>query len=417
MFKKRITPFTCIFITILACIITFVAVTSFRSVEEKADTNENRLDSAEYGQYKEFLELVGKDIDKHAKIEQLLAMVEGSYIRDFDTDLLWENMYKALVLSIGDAYSQYLTVEEYEELASSGNGNFVGIGVHGSYDVDSMGIYIFGVIPDSPAEQAGLQSGDIVINVEGIEANGENYYEMLDAVRGKAGTKVNLTIIRDGERVEYWITRNNVTSENVLYEKLADNIAYVRILSFADSSVSEEFIEKLIRAASDGCDKFIFDVRNNSGGYLDEIIDVLDCLLPEGPIINIVYADDSVKTHNSDANRIIEGEMVVLCNENTASAAELFTAALRDYDIADIVGTTTFGKGTMQTTRLLSDGSALKLSTAFYNPPSNVSYDLIGITPDYIVEPDEEWLDRFFKMPKEKDTQLQKAIELLGSTK
>ncbi|MBO5869459.1 MAG: S41 family peptidase [Clostridia bacterium] len=416
MFQKRITPFTCIFITILACIITFVAVSSFRSVEEKSDINENRLDSAEYGQYKEFIELVGKDSEKHAKIAQMIAMIEGSYIHDYDTEILWESIYKALVISIGDAYSQYLTAQEYEALVDSGDGDFVGIGVHASYDIDSKGIYIFGVIPDSPAEKAGLKNGDIVINAEGIEANGENYYEMLDAVRGEAGTDVKLTILRDGERIDFSVTRNAVASENVLYEKLDNNIAYIRILSFADTAVSEEFTKKIALAQSESCDKFIFDVRNNSGGYLEEINGVLDLLLPEGPIINIVDANENVKTYNSDAN-CIEGKMVVLCNENTASAAELFTAALRDYELADIVGTTTFGKGTLQTTRLMPDGSALKLSTAFYNPPSNVSYDKIGITPDYELELDEEWLDRFFKMPKDKDTQLQKAIELLASTK
>ncbi|MBR5286851.1 MAG: S41 family peptidase, partial [Clostridia bacterium] len=175
-----------------------------------------------------------------------------------------------------------------------------------------------------------------------------------------------------------------------------------------------EFVKIIALAQSEQCESFIFDVRNNGGGYLDEILAVLDTLLPEGPIINIVDKNGATQTHNSDAN-CIKGEMVVLCNGNTASAAELFTAALRDYKLAKTVGQTTFGKGTMQTTRLLSDGSALKLSVAFYNPPSNVSYDKIGIKPDYEIKLTEYWENRYFKMPIEEDTQLQKAIELLNS--
>ena len=151
------------------------------------------------------------------------------------------------------------------------------------------------------------------------------------------------------------------------------------------------------------------------GGDLEEICAVLDLLLPEGPIINIVDKNGDTKTRNSDAD-CITGKMAVICNGNTASAAELFTAALRDYNLATVVGTKTFGKGTMQTTKRLSDGSAVKISSALYNPPSNVSYDKIGITPHSVVELKEEWEQRFYKMPKEEDTQLQMAISLLNAT-
>lgn len=411
MFKKRITPFTCILISLVICITTFVSVGSYYTTKHKAELNQARLESSVYTKYDDLIELLGNDSQKYEKLALMIEMLEGSYIHDYSTEVIWENLYRALAISIGDDYSRYLTAEEYESLLDSGDGNFVGIGVHASYDIDTMGIYIFGVIPDSPAEKAGLQKGDIIINVEDIEADSKNYYAMLDAVRGEPGTDVKLGVLRNGERIEFTVTRNAVSSENVIYEKLDNGIAYIRILSFADSAVSEEFTKKIALAQSENCDKFIFDVRNNSGGYLEEINAVLDLLLPEGPIINIVDKNGNTKTYNSDAN-CIKGDMVVICNSGTASAAELFTAALRDYELASIVGTTTFGKGTLQTTRLLSDGSALKLSTAFYNPPSNVSYDKIGIKPDYEVELDKEWSDRFFKMPKEKDAQLQQAISL-----
>lgn len=416
MFTKRITPFACIVISLIVCITTVVATVSIGSVTNKSEQNDIRLEYSEYGKYSNIIELIGDSEEKYEKLATMIAMIEGYYVHDYDENELWENVCRTLVQSLADDYSQYLTAEEYNALVDSGDGDFVGIGVHATYDIDTEGVYIFGVMPDSPAEKAGLQTGDIIVAAEGIEANEENYYELLDSIRGEVGTNVQLTVKRGEETKDFTVTRGAVAAENVLYEKLDSNIALIRILSFADASVSEEFTKKIALAQSEGCDSFIFDVRNNGGGYLDEICAVLDLLLPEGPIINIVDKNGTTQTQNSDAN-CITGKMAVLCNSGTASAAELFTAALRDYELADIVGTTTFGKGTMQTTRLLSDGSAVKLSTAFYNPPSNVSYDKVGIKPDYETELSEEWENRFFKMPKEEDNQLQKAIELLTSTK
>lgn len=414
MFKKRITPFACVIVSMLVCITTLVATLSISSIGDKQEINENRLESAELGSYKDLITLIGNDKERYEKLSTMIAMIEGYYVHGYEENEIWQEMYRTLVRTLGDDYSQYLTAEEYNSLVDSADGDFVGIGVHASYDIDTHGIYIFGVIPNSPAEKAGLLKGDIVIKAEGIEASEETYYDMLDAVRGVAGTNVNITVLRGEEKIDFVINRQAVESENVLYSKLDGNIAYIRILSFADMRVSEEFVQIIALAQSEQCDKFIFDVRNNGGGYLDEILAVLDILLPEGPIINIVDKNGTTQTHKSDAN-CIKGEMVVLCNGDTASAAELFTAALRDYKLAKLVGQTTFGKGTMQTTRLLSDGSALKLSVAFYNPPSNVSYDKTGIKPDYEVSLTEYWENRYFKMPEEEDTQLQKAIELLNS--
>lgn len=414
MFKKRITPFACLVVALLVCASTVVATLSISSVDDKAEVNENRLESAELGKYKDLISLIGNDKERYEKLSAMIAMIEGSYIHGYEENELWEDLYRTLAISLGDDYSQYLTAEEYNALVDSADGDFVGIGVHATYDVDTQGIYIFGVITNSPAEKAGLKRGDVIVKAEGIEATEETYYDVLDAVRGEAGTNVSVTALRGEEKIDFVITRQAVASENVLYQKLDGNIAYIRILSFADTRVSEEFVQKIALAQSEKCEKFIFDLRNNSGGYLDEILAVLDILLPEGPMINIVDKKGLTKTHNSDSN-CIKGEMAVLCNGNTASAAELFTAALRDYELAEIIGETTFGKGTMQTTRLLSDGSALKLSIAFYNPPSNVSYDKIGVKPDFEVKLTEYWESRYFKMPVEEDTQLQKAIEVLNS--
>lgn len=414
MFKKKITPFTCIVLCLLACAVTFVAVYSRLSVAEKEKLNAERLNEAEYGKYSGLIDAVGADSAKHEKLAKMFDMIESTYVRPSDRNELWETLFKTLAASLGDNYSAYLTSDEYNAMVDSSDGKFVGIGVHAAFDPDTRGIYLFGIIPDSPAEKANLQAGDIIIAADGVSCGESNYYDVLDRIRGESGTEVALTVLRNGETIELSVVRAAVLSNNVIYEPLEDGIAYIRILSFADFTVSEEFDAVISKAFADGCKSFIFDVRNNSGGYLDEICAVLDTLLPEGPIINIVDKDGNTTTKDSDAD-CIEAPMAVLCNDATASAAELFTAALRDYKLAELIGTTTFGKGTMQLTQLLPDGSALKLSSAFYNPPSNVSYDGIGIVPDHEVELSDEWKDRFYMMPKAEDAQLKKAIEIINN--
>lgn len=416
MFKKRITPFACIIISLTVCLVTVIGVSAYRSVIEKERINEARLQASEYTDYADLIKAIGDDGTEHSKLAAIISMIERYYVYDYDENELWERIYTDIIKSLGDDYSQYITADEYKALIDSNDGDFVGIGVHATYDVDTQGIYIFGVIPQSPAEKAGLKKGDIVIASEGIEASEENYYELLDSIRGEKGSYVEMTILRGEEKIEFKVERDAVASESVIYEKLGTDTAYIQILTFSDTTVSEQFTKIIALAQSESCDKFIFDVRNNLGGDLEEICAILDLLLPEGPIINIIDKDGNIKTRNSDAN-CIKGKMTVLCNGSTASAAELFTAALRDYDLATIIGTKTFGKGSMQTTRLLPDGSAVKLSGALYNPPSNVSYNKIGITPDEVITLPEEWESRFFKMPHEEDTQLQKAIEILNTTK
>ena len=416
MLKKRINLFTCVVISLLVCITTCVGTVSLLNKRHKSELNELRLQNAQVVPYVNLINSIADSGDKYAKLSALIDRLEKHYVNDYDEDTTWENIYRTLAMSIGDDYSRYFTAEEYQALMSEGNGNFVGIGVHATYDVDTKGIYLFGITKNSPAEKAGLKTGDVIISADGVESTGNNYYTMLDIIGGEAGTEVSLTVLRGEEKIDFKLIRDVVASENVVYENLGDGIAYLRIHSFADDTFTAQFLSEMSRAQQDGCTKFVFDVRNNTGGYLEEICKTLDVLLPEGPIINIVDKDGKTTSRDSDANCIKADKMVVLCNEATASAAELFTAALRDYELAEIVGQKTFGKGTMQTTYVLDDGSAIKMSTAFYNPPSNESYDGVGIIPDHDVKLDEKWETRFYKMPKEEDVQLQKALEILNST-
>ncbi|MBE6683616.1 MAG: PDZ domain-containing protein [Ruminococcaceae bacterium] len=415
MFTKRITPFACIVICLIVCLTSVIATRTFITVNDEPEPPSSQPTGD--NPFKNFLSLANKDdAERYTKLAQLIAFIDTQGVYEFDKDAAWNEICRAYVRSIADKHAVYYTSDEYESMMSVEDGDFVGIGVHASYDYDTQGIYIFGVIPTSPAEKAGIKKGDSVIKVDGKVCNEESYYDILDAIPGEVGTDVDITVLRGEEELTFNVTRNIVPTENVLYEKLDNGIAYIKVLAFSDITVSEEFTKIINKAQSDGCSKYIFDMRGNPGGSLDEICDILDLLLPKGPIINIVNNKGATQTIHSD-EKCIKGEMAVLCDGSTASAAELFTASLRDYKLATIIGTTTYGKGTMQTLQPLLDGSVVSYSTNFYNPPSNVSYDGLGIEPDIKIELDEYWQLRFFKMTHEDDTQLQKAIEVLNATK
>lgn len=352
---------------------------------------------------------------KYAKMEALLTFIEENYIREYDKDQLWDDMYSAMFDSIGDPYSTYMTAEEYAAYVADRSGNYVGIGISVVYDKATGGAYIHRVTTDSPAAKAGLQPGDIVTAVGKLTLSFDTYNQALNLVRGEEGTAVKLTVLRNGESLQMEVIRGKMKTENVFYEKLEGNVAYVEILSFSEDITVSQFEAALKQAAEEGCTSYVFDLRNNPGGSLDVICKCLDLLLPEGDIVHIVSADGKSESRKSDKEHFLDAPMAVLCNGNTASAAELFTADLRDYGLATIVGETTFGKGTMQSITPLTDGSALKITHRYYNPASNVSYDGVGIKPHEGCEVilTEEELDNFYKMTHEEDRHLQKALDVL----
>ena len=352
---------------------------------------------------------------KYSKMEDLLNHLDANYVRDYDMDAVWEGMYGAIFDSIGDPYSTYMTKEEYAAYKADRSGNYVGIGVNVVYTAEINECYVYRVSKGSPAEKAGILPGDLILAVEDIEITLETYQAAIDAVAGEEETSVNLTLKRDEQIIKIIVTRNKLETINVLYEKLPGNIAYITIISFAEAVTYDQFAQALEQAKEDKVEGYIFDVRNNPGGSLDVICKCLDLLLPEGIIVNIVAPDGTTTTKNSDAEHFLNAPMVVLCNESTASAAELFTADLRDFGMAVIVGETTFGKGTMQTISPLADGSAVKLTNRYYNPSGNVSYDGIGIKPDegYEIILTEEEKKQFYKMTREEDRQFQAALRAL----
>ncbi len=391
--KKRIPVGLCILLIIMFCIATFLITATALKDSYRAELN-----------------TLNEKVSFYNKLSDVYSRVENGYIKGTDETDMGDAYLDAYIRSLGDQFSAYLTKDEMNEYLSSNEGNMVGIGINAVLDDETGGIYVARVMKGSPAQKAGLLKGDIIVKAGDLIIN-NNFDEAVGVIRGNEGASVTLTVKRGDENLEFTIIREKFPNESVLYETLDNNIAYITITEF-DGKTAEEFTAILEQAKNDGCEKYIFDVRNNPGGDLNTIVAVLDKLLPEGPIINIVDKNGNTTSKNSDAN-CLKAPMVVLVNGSTASAAELFTAALRDYKLATIVGTKTFGKGTMQTITPLPDGSGLRLSTYYYNPPFGENYNEKGITPDIIIEMPEELSKRFYKLTKEEDNQLQKAIEVL----
>ncbi|MBQ8162945.1 MAG: S41 family peptidase [Clostridia bacterium] len=340
------------------------------------------------------------------------------YAGEIDDEQLETYISNAYIEGIGDTYGVYYTADEFKAIIQeTSSGTMYGIGVSVVYNSEHSGVEIITVYEGSPAEKVGVMPGDIIIKVNGVRVSKENYTESINNIKGEKGTQANITVLRDGQEIDFSITRDEVKIVAVSSHKYAldNSIGIIRITEFTTSVPSD--VKSAIEAfKSEGITKVVFDLRNNPGGYLDSVVETLDYLLPQGVITYITDADGKiVKTHYSDAYCVEDVEFAVLVNDSSASAAELFTAALRDYELATIVGTTTYGKGSMQTIYRLPDGSGLSLTTNKYNPPSNVNYDGVGITPDITVELDESLNDKnFYKITDEEDNQLLEACRALG---
>ena len=349
----------------------------------------------------------GIDFDKLLEVD---AYVRANFIGTVDYEKAMQYMLDGYMYALGDKYSVYHTAEEMQELTNESNGDLVGIGVRVMMDDETGGIRILNVMHDSPALETGLQVGDVIVKVGGLEVTADTYNTAVNDVAGEAGTELTVTILRNGETFERTLTRRLVRSEAVFLEMQDNHTALIRIYEYTGNA-ADDFIAAMEEAQKAGATGYVFDVRNNPGGDLGVIVRILDYLLPEGPIVRIIDASgEVVHTYTSDESEI-QAPMVVLINENTASAAELFTSALLDYDKCVTVGQTTYGKGVMQNIITLPDGSGIRLTTHYYNPPYSDNYNGVGIPADYELEMASSAI-----ADPALDTQLQKALSLLAGS-
>ena len=351
--------------------------------------------------------------EPYRKLEQLESVIEQVYVGESDKAAMEDAAAAAMVESLGDRWSYYMTREDYASYMEQMKNAYVGVGMTVQLNEEGY-VTVLRVEEGGPAKEAGVLGGDTLIAVDGQDIKGLDINETKNRVRGEEGTKVALTVLREGEKLTLEVERRQVQVQVASSRMLEGNVGLVTIMNF-DSRCAQESIAAIEALLEQGAEALIFDVRNNPGGYKDELVKILDYLLPEGPLFRSVLYNGTEEVDTSDEKRL-DIPMVVLANGNSYSAAEFFAAALMEYDAAVFVGQPTTGKGRFQSTYLLADGSAVNISIGTYTTPKGVDLTDVGLTPDVLVELDEETVLKIYygMVPPEEDPQIQKALEILG---
>ena len=400
-------------------------------------------------EYAAFLSLVDRD-----KVDIAEIYYKNWYIGDFRTVKACESEIREMIVNmagvrgvgdvdtatavyisayaraIGDNYGYYYPPEDYGDYTEDISGEYTGIGIMVTL-LDSGYAEILSVFSGSPAEDAGLLPGDILVAVGGEDFAVIGYQNAIDLIRGLEGTTVTVTLERDGARFDATMPRRKVTEQTVDYKMLDGGVGFIRIASFDDTTYTQ-FVEAHRALDAEGAESFVFDLRNNPGGTLTSVVAVLEYILPDGHIVKLNYKNDSddmlissiydyypafMNERTYYGGHAITEPMVVLANGNTASAGELFTSSLMDYGVATVIGEQTFGKGVGQTSAMMGrDGSALILTVFSYDPPVQPNYDGVGIVPDIAVSlPEAAAKKNLYKLTLEEDTQLGAALLSLGA--
>lgn len=347
------------------------------------------------------------------KIEEIYTKINDNYLFTLDEEQFLNATGNGIMSGLNDRYARYYTQEEYAEKLKGDKGELVGIGVTVRYDTTNGYLTVEKVYVNSPAEAAGLQKGDVIVQIDDQDLSLITAVESTKLIQGEAGSKLNVVYRRDGVNETVEMVRKNVEIPAIESRMIADS-GYIKIIDFTDATPGQ-FFAAIENLQEQGATSLIFDVRNNGGGTLDSVLEMLDYLLPEGEIATSVDKSGNKQVlKNSDAREVVL-PMVTITNGNTASASELFVQALKDYQKADSVGTTTYGKGVIQTTYALSDGSAIKMTTSYFNPPKSENFDGIGIKPNYEVALTKEQEQNFDMLDETNDPQLMKAIEVVNS--
>ncbi len=345
-------------------------------------------------------------------LSQFRSELEKKYIGEINDEKLIEGAVKGYVDALGDPYTTYYTKKEMKTIMEETNGNFVGIGVYMTKDLEKNAILIIKPIENSPAEKAGILPGDLITKVDDVEYTGDKLEEASNKIRGEEGTKVKLEIYRNGETKTFELTRTKVVVSHVTTKVLNNDIGYIAISDF-EGECASEFETKYKQLEKQGIKKLIIDIRNNGGGIVDEALKIANMLVDKDSTL-LITKDKSDKEEVTKATEkpIINIPTVVLVNEYSASASEILAGALKDNGKATLVGTKTYGKGIIQELHQLSDGSGLKITVSEYYTPNHNAIHKIGITPDVEVDLSEDVKQQTTIQEKD-DNQLQKAIEIL----
>lgn len=354
----------------------FYTGTGWEGLLDPSGKEEVSISAQEYEEYRRL-------VDSYGKVDALKAYIDEYFYQSVAPEALELGLLRGLFMGLEDPYSYYMTAEEYESVMISLTGEYSGVGITLSPNEDG---YIEVITPteDSPAFEAGIRRGDIILAVDGVKYAGSEIDVAAAAIRGRAGTRVKLNILREGQELEFTIRREKIVSQTVRWDWLEDQIGYIRIQSFEESTAAdfEKALQSMERENARG---FVLDLRDNPGGLVDICIDVADFLMDQG---TVVYSED--REGDREYYYVKDGStelpFVVLVNEGTASSAEILSAGIQDNEVAPVIGTQTYGKGVIQQLDQLVDGSAVNLTILqYYSPKGHVIHE-VGIRPDEVVE-------------------------------
>ena len=382
--NKKISLGLAISLIAIASAVTFI-MTSFFSLQS---FNEKVVD-------------VNEKAKKYNSLQLLDTYIRDNYYGEINEADLNDGILRGYVDGLGDPYSRYLSEEEYIDEQSENAGEVIGLGLTLAED-ESGYIRIDNVLENSPASDVGIMAGDAIIRIDGIDVIETGFNNAVETLKGSEGTSVKLTIRRDGIDIDYDFTRRSIEVKSVSGRLIDGYVGYIKIDSFKENT-SEQFIEILQRLTSNGAEALVFDLRDNSGGLVTALEECLDPLLPEGVIATAEYKDGHTETLVYSDSSELDMPMAVIVNNETASAAELFAAALRDFGKAKLIGEQTHGKGVMQSTTEFESGGAVILTVAEYRTSKSECYDGIGLSPDYPIQNEFD----------DVDSQLDKAVEII----
>lgn len=354
------------------------------------------------------------DADVLSKTSKIETIIDNYYYNDVDDDAVKEGIYKGIMESLDDPYAEYYTKEEYAKLQEDDSGEYAGIGVTVSKDEDTGYVRAVNILEGAPAEKVDIQPNDVIVKIDDYDILTDDDLDYLvSLIRGEAGTDVTLKLYRESDKSyhDVTITREIVEYSTVSSFMIDDKIGYVRITQFIDNT--DELFEKAVeKLKKEGMQALMIDVRSDPGGMLTSVVSICDYLLPEGTIVSIKDKNGKVEEeYKSTDEQSLDMPMVVLTNEYSASASEILTSALKEFKVATVVGTNTYGKGIVQSVIPLGDGTAIKLTTQKYFTHDGNDIHKKGVAPDIEVELPDGYTYKDFQ--GKNDSQYQKGIEVL----
>lgn len=334
------------------------------------------------------------------RVIKALQIVKSRYVEEVSSDTLLAGAIKGMVKSLNDPHSIYMDAKTFKEFMIETEGSFGGVGI--VIGMKDKLLTVVAPIEGTPGEKAGIKSGDQIIKIDGQDTKDMALDEAVNKIRGPEGSKIVLTLMRGQEVQDYTLTRSNIQIKTVAGKMLENNVGYIR-LSMFNENTGNEFIRKLQELEKQGMKALVLDLRDNPGGLLNESVKVASQFVPKGPVVSVVTRDGQRETHSSNLETT-KYPVVILVNGGSASASEIVAGAAQDTGVGTLVGTKTYGKGSVQTVVRLDEGSAIKLTIAKYLTPKDRSINGVGIDPDIVVELPES---------RDKDVQLDKALEVL----